>query len=228
MSWVITGSEKTPVDPQFGSVSLLLHGNLVTTTTNIVDNSPTPKIVTPVGNAQISTAIANQFGNTTGVIAFDGNGDRLSVPLIELNGNFTLETFIRLNDTADCIAFGGESIFTQWMRFNQAGTPGRFDSYLNSQTVFGNISSGIVINTWYHIAIVRSSTTFYLFINGTQVAINSSPPAGTTGRLTLQWIGDVSNNNFHPVNGYIDELRVTNVARYTANFTPPAAPFPDI
>ena len=75
MSWIITGSEKTPVDPQFGSVSLLLHGDGANGSTTIVDSSPTPKTVTAFGDAQISTA-QSKFGGAS--IAFDGTGDYLS------------------------------------------------------------------------------------------------------------------------------------------------------
>jgi hypothetical protein len=69
MSWLITGSQPVPVDPQFGSVSLLLHGDGTNGSTTITDNSPTPKTVTAVGNAQISTA-QSKFGGAS--ILFDG------------------------------------------------------------------------------------------------------------------------------------------------------------
>ena len=61
MSWLITGSQPVPVDPLFNNVSLLLHGDGTNGFTTITDSSPTPKTVTAVGNAQISTA-QSKFG----------------------------------------------------------------------------------------------------------------------------------------------------------------------
>ena len=66
-----------PVDEYYASVSLLLYGNGTNGSTTITDNSPSPKTVTAVGNAQISTA-QSKFGGAS--IAFDGTGDFITVP----------------------------------------------------------------------------------------------------------------------------------------------------
>jgi hypothetical protein len=69
MSWLITPGQPVPVDLNRSNVSLLLHGNGTNGSTTITDNSPSPKTVTAVGNAQISTAQSKYGG---GSIAFDG------------------------------------------------------------------------------------------------------------------------------------------------------------
>ena len=72
-------------DPYYGNVSLLLYGDGANGSTTITDSSPTPKTVTAVGNAQISTA-QSKFGGAS--IAFDGAGDYLIVPSTGTPGDF--------------------------------------------------------------------------------------------------------------------------------------------
>ncbi len=62
MSWIITPEEKIPLDQDYRNVSLLLHGDGTNGSTTIVDSSPTPKTVTAIGNAQLSTA-QSKFGS---------------------------------------------------------------------------------------------------------------------------------------------------------------------
>jgi hypothetical protein len=69
---VLAKGQPVPNDPNFAFNSLLLHGDGTNGSTVITDSSGSPKTVTAFGNAQISTAIADPFGNSTGVIAFDG------------------------------------------------------------------------------------------------------------------------------------------------------------
>ena len=100
MSWRITPTQPVPVDPVFNNVSLLLHGNGTNGSTTITDSSPSPKTVTAAGNAQISTAIADPFGDSSrGVLAFDGNGDYLAIPDStdwNLPNDFTVEAWVYL------------------------------------------------------------------------------------------------------------------------------------
>jgi hypothetical protein len=229
MSWLITGAEKTPVDPQFGSASLLLHGNGTNGSTTITDSSPSPKTVTAVGNAQISTAIADPFGSSTGVIAFDGTGDYLTVPnstAFEFGVNdFTIEfwwwrTATSLGGLVDLgLNYGGIGIYqSSTLTVRVAG------SDVIDRAIFSD-------NQWVHVALSRSSTSLKLFFNGAQqgaTATNSTNLVNSFGTVAVGTF--VSGGSYYATPAaYIDDLRITKgVARYTANFTPPTAPFPDI
>ena len=76
-------------------------------------------------------------------------------------------------------------------------------------------------NTWYHIALSRSSGTSKLFINGVQGGSSFADTKDYSGLYEI-YSGRDQGAASNWVNGYIDDLRITKgVARYTANFTPP-------
>jgi hypothetical protein len=216
------------VDPQFGSVSLLLHGDGTNGSTTITDNSPTPKTVTAVGNAQISTA-QSKFGGAS--ILFDGTGDYLDVGSNSAFGyglsDFTIEAWVYRN-----VSSALQVIIDQ-----RAGVVTQLAPtlYFNATSLFyyangGNrITGGVVpASQWVHIALSRSGTSTKLFINGLQ--------GGSTYSDSNNYIdsparvgGANDGSSVASLNGYLDDIRITKgVARYTANFTPPTAPFPDI
>jgi hypothetical protein len=83
--------------------------------------------------------------------------------------------------------------------------------------------------TWFHVALARASGQTRLFKDGTQVGSTYSDSSNySNAEMRLFARTDTFNSGAH-LNGYIDEFRITKgVARYTANFTPPTAPFPDL
>jgi hypothetical protein len=84
-------------------------------------------------------------------------------------------------------------------------------------------SSALSTGTWYHIAVVRSSGTLTVYIDGTA---DGTWTDGTTyvsgGDL---WFGDYPQSNVYGLNGYMDEIRVSDSARYTGSFTPSTTAF---
>jgi hypothetical protein len=229
MSWTITPQTKVPVDPFRSQVSLLLHGNGTNGSTTITDNSPSPKTVTVFGDAKISTA-QSKFGGSS--IAFDGTGDYLQIANnsafnFETN-SFTVEAWVYFNNVS-----GQQCLFTNY----QNSTNGWALQLAGSAAINANLSgdgfdilgsTAISANTWYHIALSGTSASpgIKLFINGIQEGFTYT--GATALNTTTAFItGSIAGSAYF--NGYIDDLRITKgVARYTANFTPPAAPFPDI
>jgi len=196
----------------------------------IVDASGKHTIET-VGNAHKSTAQARFTG--TGADYYDGTSDYLTIrdnPLLELgSANFTIEAWVYpLNNSSRSI-FGHGPDGQNWWAFYLDGT-GKLEFAIVSgnSVVVDRISSTTVnTNTWTHVAVTRSGSTFRLFIDGQEPASYTGSPATTSAAApdfsTDFWIGGQrwsgSGNSFQ---GYIQDLRVTRgIARYTSNFTPP-------
>jgi hypothetical protein len=228
MSWTISAKYK---DPDYNNVSLLLHGNGTNGSTTITDNSPSPKTVTAVGNAQISTA-QSKFGGAS--IAFSGGTSSwLSAPdvsaLALLGFDFTFELWAYFTTSDNEFIFWNANSSTFGFRLNQVGSTSinlLASTTGSSHTTNVSAANALQVNTWQHIAVSRSGTSCKIFVNGLQVIDTT-----ITGALSNGGINLIGGRSAFPatMNGYIDDLRITKgVARYTANFTPPAAPFPDI
>ena len=77
-------------------------------------------------------------------------------------------------------------------------------------------------NQWVHKAVVRSGTVFYAFSNGVLQSSWTSSLAPWNPSASLS-IGMGQSTNYFI--GYMDEVRITLAARYTANFAVPTSPF---
>ena len=210
----------SPTDPDFANVSLLLHGDGTNGSTTIVDSSSSPKTVTAVGDAQISTT-QSKFGGSS--LAFDGAGDVLTIPSNTAfafgTGDFTVEAWVYHTGNINEAILSFNSFHFLYgisgqLRFFNATSPSVIDATVS-----------YIDNAWTHVAAVRSGTTVTLYQNGVNVG---------SGTSSVNYANDQNVNVGSYVGtasfweGYIDDLRVTKgVARYTANFTPPTAPFPD-
>lgn len=217
------------------NVALLLHMEGSNNSTLFADSSSaTPKAITRYGDAKISTA-QSKWGLGAGY--FDGNGDYLSVADSAdwfFSGDFTIEfyAYITVNGEFEFIAQRDAS-YPFWGFRRNVGGALRFFYVINSSGVtVTDITSTVVVglNSWQHIAVTRQSGTAKFWIDGVQSAVTGTNL--TTGYLDSPFsllIGrsdpSVASNYY---NGYLQDLRITKgVARYIADFTPPAARLPD-
>jgi hypothetical protein len=215
---LILAQTYTPGDRYYNETSLLLHGNGSNGSTSIIDSSPNPKIVTAVGNAQISTA-QSKFGGAS--IALDGTGDELTATIDSINiGNnlYTVESWLYLNTNFNFALIGVNSNFY---------VVTLFDTLFLGDAVVNNIQlprSILPVGAWFHMALSFDGTTYRLFIDG--VLRGSSTTLLKNFNLSAIRIGAYLSDR--TLNGYMADFRITkNIARYTANFTPPTAAFAD-
>jgi hypothetical protein len=97
----------------------------------------------------------------------------------------------------------------------------------NSGGVFWSISTGTLHDgKWHHVAIVRSSGTWQVFVNG--VSKGTTTTQGTRSLGSNSWrfaVGCIepSNSDFK-YTGYISNFRLNNTSLYSSNFTPSTTP----
>ena len=88
---------------------------------------------------------------------------------------------------------------------------------------FATPASSHVANTWQHIALVRSSGNWKIFVDGVDQTLTfSNGSQGDAPNIqnfgTAPRIGYSFSGSHWYLDGYIDDLRVSDMARYTSDF----------
>lgn len=206
------------------NTSLLLNA----TNSGIYDATGNNAIET-VGNAQVSTAV-KKWGTSS--VYFDGSGDYLTISnasnsVVFGTSDFTIELWVYFSSFA-----GNPMVYDA----RPSGTNGAYVTIYAVTTGVLNLfvnsldritSSALSINTWYHVAISRVSSSTRMFINGTQAGATYSDSTNYLNGTGRPFIGLNSNTTTTSYfSGYMQDVRVTRgVGRYSGNFTPPAAAF---
>jgi hypothetical protein len=190
-----------------------------------------PNAITPLYASNIVCS-SMLFGTKTSYLAI-----RATPNLITFPGNFTFECWVYPTDATISTTWGiwdsrqggataNPMIFSLGALASPVSGSWRLQ-YYNGTTHSG---TGIVqLNRWSHVAFVRAGSTMTFYVNG--IAGGTATISGTqSGNATTNpiWIGTKDNGlaGYGTV-GYIDNFRITNgVARYTANFDVPLAPYP--
>jgi hypothetical protein len=153
---------------------------------------------------------------------------------------FTLSFWVKRgsigsDQTLFCFGNGGSSGLTFEVFWGGSGTQ------LVARTLNIGVASTWELDTtqvfrdpsaWYHVVIAvdtpqaTTSNRVKIYVNGLLAGSSSSHSGSISSNSGPTWIG--SRQSQLGMSGLLDELRITKgVARYTANFTPPAVPFSD-
>jgi Concanavalin A-like lectin/glucanases superfamily len=211
---------------------LCLHCDGADASTSFPDASASGHTITPVGNAQVDTA-QSKFGGAA--LLLDGTGDALQLPMHADfafgTGNFAIDFWLRpaaspLNNVGifDWRA-PADGLNNEIILLTQGTGEVRFLANGANQIVGTTI---LAAGTWYHLAVVRSSGTTRLFVNGVQEGGNYTDGNNyTVGSTVRPAIGLRSNLTGNGVNGWIDEFRISKGTDrgWSGGFTPPTAAY---
>lgn len=179
-------------------------------------------VVETVGNAQASTTQSKWSPSS---MYFDGTGDYLRIPdqpNIRIGtSNFTVECWVYRNASGTYGLIGKGTGTTGWLLSLNSSNQVVFTYGSSTITSTGTISA----STWTHIAVVRvgvGTSETKIYISGS----NDGTGTVTTdfNQTSVMYVA-ADRTAGSNANAYVQDVRITLYARYTANFTPPTAPF---
>ena len=201
-------------------------------TTTGSTNYPTAKAITAGGTVAVDTSVSKFGGGSASFTGTNGQYIRIAESTnFNFGSNaFTVEMWINLASTAI-----SQDLYTKRLDSTKqisvtllVSNDGKLQLVANFNSASGtwdiNSKASIVvpINTWTHVALVRSGNIFTVYQNGAQViqVTRSTAPYTLSDDGSYLLIGGASNT--YSVNGHIDEVRISNIARWTSSFTPSA------
>jgi hypothetical protein len=205
---------------------LLLHMEGADGSTTFTDEGG--HSISVAGNAHIEVD-QYKFGSSSGY--FDGNGDYIYGSSDDFKfgtADFTVDmwaypvTSTGERTLYDALVLGGSGSRNDAfvMVYNSADgkirlfSGGGYGSYT---------SSGMTLDAWNHVALVRASGVWTIYIGGASKWTNTFSRDVTSGGAVIGRYADSAGGYMY---GYIDEVRVSKgIARWTSDFTPPSAAY---
>jgi hypothetical protein len=238
-----TGLYNASFTPSTTPLTAVANTKLLTCQSNrFVDNSSNNYAITVTGTPPVqafspfSPSVAYTPSLHGGSAYFDGTGDYLSTASSTAyalgTSDFTIELWY--NTTAKTnlypvIISNGNLGANKWQLDD------RHNTNQNTKLIFGVynaqtapawlISTSVITNgQWYHVAIVRSGSTFTLYLNG--VAESTQTYAGSVdgGAAQTIYVGQDAGQAGTNYNGSVADVRILKYAAYSGAFTPPTAP----
>lgn len=225
-------------DVNFAKALLLVHPTGANGSIAVDDISPYRRKSTVNGAAQISNAqsvfngVSLKCTGTGDYVTWENNEDIV----FTASDAFTLEFFVFPT------AVGGAT-YKRYFATSTGGSKSLFTVRETSTNVLQAIfqigplpspsylamtsAVGMTANAWTHIAVCGDGTNIRLFKNGTSIASSAYPtqPMSIANKGIPFVAGKTASEG---ANEYITEISfLRGVAKYTANFTAPAAPFSD-
>lgn len=206
------------VVPPDENTLLLLHGE------DLTDGSIYGHTVT---NSGVTVSAAqSKFGGSS--LYFNGSSSKLTINSDLFNfgsGDFTVDWWEYITATpATRFTFSYNNGWGGICAGGSGNTNILYVSSIEPWDMFQANAFSTTLNAWVHWAVVRSGNNFYTFRNGVKYWSG-------TGSGNIFWngaglvIGAFPYDSSHYFGGYIDEFRVSNIARWTEAFTPPTEPY---
>ena len=194
------------------------------TDASIIDKSQNKTILTLEGNTTGSTTQV-KFANSKSIYV-DGSGDNVTITDLEMgSADLTFELWM-YQDVAQSASYRGilsASSYTDNNPFTLYTHNSTLQLWLNQMDPSPSASGPFTAFTWHHVAIVRNSGTWTLYIDG--ISVGTSTTGGTYNFTnTIDFLLGQRTGGSYDWKGYLQDVRFTKgVARYTANFTPPTS-----
>jgi hypothetical protein len=203
---------------------LLLHFNGADNATVFPDSSKFNVPLTRVGDTHIHQG-EKKLGNASAY--FDGD-DHLTFPNSVMfafgTGDFTIDFWINAASMNDKFILGGRQAIGT-MHITTGGGGGSTIGVLRYNGSSALVSTTVITDgTWHHCAIVRCAGAIALYVDGVSEATGTDTTNYTTTSGTW-YIGENEQWNSGYLTGYLDEFRISNMARWTSGFTSPAVEY---
>lgn len=147
---------------------------------------------------------------------------------LDLPSDFTVEGWANLDSTATGAFINRfDSTGNGWQIYVETTGKLSFWQYVGGNLLY-NMGVDIRDGAWHHIAVSRQGQALRMFLDGAMIgSVNTASDfTSPTARISIGF--QAQGGARYPLRGTIDDVRITKgVARYTANFTPPEAEFPN-